>query len=74
MTAKVNANGLLIPKEMLEGMEEVVIIRRESEIIIKSKQTMTRQLQGRIKSLLTVDEALDAYLENSLEGIRNGTE
>lgn len=66
MKNKVSQEGLFIPKEYLEGFDEVTIIRRENLLIIKPNN-LTDRLCGRIKPLVSADDVAESYEEYLLE-------
>lgn len=74
MKAVVTEKGIFIPKELLKGMKAVIIIRKENEIVIKPEPTLTRQLQGHVKSVISSEESIRSYQEDILEEIFGETE
>lgn len=69
MTTKVTEHGLLVPKALLEDMDEVEIRREHNRIIIVSTAAKDPIFElGRQPSVVDVDDASvnhDAYLHNS---------
>ena len=66
MTIKVSKDGLLIPKEYLEGFDEVVVIKKNSLIIIKPAN-LTDNLCGRIRPVVSIDDVMESYDDYILE-------
>lgn len=70
MNAKVTEEGVLIPKEMLDGLEEVTIIKQEGMIIIvpaREEDPIFEFGKHPVKAGVTdASENLDKYLYGSL--------
>ena len=58
---KVSKKGLFIPLDYLKGLNEVVVIRKENDLIIRPAETMTEKTAGIIKTNLSVNDVLNSY-------------
>ena len=58
---KVSKKGLFIPLDYLKGLNEVVVIRKENDLIIRPAETMTERTAGIIKTNLGVNDVLNSY-------------
>jgi hypothetical protein len=60
LKVQLTSQGLLIPKQALEGLGEVEAVRNDYYIIIRPKN-VTERMSGFINSPLSVEEALEDY-------------
>ena len=60
---KVSKKGLFIPFDYVKGLNEVVIIRKKNDLIIRPAETMTEKTAGIIKTSLSVQDALNSYTD-----------
>ncbi len=60
---KVSKEGLFIPLDYVKGLDEVVIIRKKNDLIIRSAETMTEKTAGIIKTNLNVRNVLNSYTD-----------
>ena len=51
-TARMTDEGLLLPREMVQDLGEVEVVRRPDYILIKSKVVRDRELHGQAKKVL----------------------
>ena len=58
---KVSEKGLFIPLDYVKGLNEVVIIRKKNDLIIRPAETMTEKTAGIIKTSLSVQDVLNSY-------------
>jgi len=58
---KVSKKGLFIPLDYLKGLNEVVVIRKKNDLIIRPAETMTERTAGIIKINLSVNDVLNSY-------------
>jgi hypothetical protein len=58
---KVSKKGLFIPLDYLKGLNEVVVIRKKNDLIIRPAETMTEKTAGIIKTNLSVHDVLNSY-------------
>ena len=58
---KVSKKGLFIPLNYVKGLNEVVIIRKKNNLIIRPAETMTEKTAGIIKTGLSVHDVLNSY-------------
>jgi len=58
---KVSKKGLFIPLDYLKGLNEVVVIRKKNDLIIRPAKTMTERTAGIIKTNLSVNDVLNSY-------------
>lgn len=58
---KVSKKGLFIPLDYLKGLNEVVVIRKKNDLIIRPAETMTERTAGIIKTNLSVNDVLNSY-------------
>ena len=66
LNVQLTPQGLLIPKQALEGLGEIEAVRDDYYIIIRPKN-MTERISGFVDSSLTWEDIHDDY-ENSLAG------
>ena len=70
---KVSKKGLFIPLDYLKGLNEVVVIRKKNDLIIRPAETMTEKTAGIIKTSLSVQDALNSY-PDYLAHVESGNE
>jgi hypothetical protein len=58
---KVSKKGLFIPLDYVKGLNEVVVIRKKNDLIIRPAETMTEKTAGIIKTNLSVHDVLSSY-------------
>jgi len=58
---KVSKKGLFIPLDYVKGLNEVVVIRKKNDLIIRPAETMTEKTAGIIKTNLSVHDVLNSY-------------
>lgn len=58
---KVSKKGLFIPLDYVKGLNEVVVIRKKNDLIIRPAETMTEKTAGIIKTNLSVHDVLNYY-------------
>ena len=58
---RVSKKGLFIPFDYVKGLNEVVVIRKKNDLIIRPAETMTEKTAGIIKTSLSVRDTLNSY-------------
>jgi hypothetical protein len=66
-TIQMTEQGLLLPRQLFEGLGEIEVVQRDDYILIKPKN-MTTRFKGFVRSRIPVEQLHEDYESSLLEG------